>query len=58
MNLVILVVVLAVLILGANLISTNGKNRKHPSGNCRNCPEYRYCGGGRPRCARRNETLK
>lgn len=49
---VIAAVILAAFLAGAKFFS---KNDKKPSGNCRNCPEYRYCGGGRPRCARRNE---
>lgn len=51
-NLYIFIGVLAVLILLTKLFS----KEKKPSGNCRNCPEFRYC-GGRPRCARRNETI-
>lgn len=54
-NILILIVVLAVLIVAVKLFS---KEKEVPSGNCRNCPEFRYCGGGRPRCARRSETLK
>ena len=56
--LLILAGVLTVMILVSHLISGNKKEKKVPGGNCRNCPEFRYCGGGKPRCARRNETLK
>lgn len=52
-NLLTLVVVLAVLIVAGNCF----QKEKKPSGKCKTCPEYRYCGGGKPRCARRNETL-
>ena len=53
-NILIFIGVLVVLILISNL----WQNDKKPSGNCKNCPEYRYCGGGRPRCARRSENKK
>ena len=52
------VVVLAALILLTNLFSDKSKEKKVPSGNCRNCPEFQYCGGGRPRCGRRSEIKK
>ena len=52
-NILILVVILTALILVTNLF----QKEKTPSGKCKTCPEYRYCGGGKPRCARRNETL-
>ena len=48
--------VLLVLILVMNLGSS--KEKKPPSGNCRNCPEFSTCGGGRPRCGRRAEIRK
>ena len=51
-------VLLVVLILLTKLISDNRKEKKLPGGNCRNCPEFQYCGGGKPRCARRNEIRK
>lgn len=51
-------VVMAVLILVMNLLPGNGKDKKPPSGNCRNCPEFQRCGGGRPRCGRRAEIKK
>lgn len=51
-QLVIAAVILAVFLAGAKFFS---KKDKTPSGNCRNCPEYRYCGGGKPRCPRRSE---
>lgn len=51
-------VVMAVLILVMNLLPSNGKDKKPPSGNCRNCPEFQRCGGGRPRCGRRAEIKK
>lgn len=51
-NIILLIVILAVLILLTNLFSGE---KKQPGGNCRNCPEFQYCGGGRPRCARRSE---
>jgi len=34
------------------------KEKKPPSGNCRNCPEFQYCGGGRRGCGRRGEIKK
>ena len=52
------VAVLAVLVLVTNLTSANSKDKKPPSGNCRNCPEFQICGGGRPRCGRRAELKK
>ena len=52
-NILILAVILAALILVANLFH----KEKKPGGKCKTCPEYSYCGGGKPRCARRNETL-
>lgn len=55
--LLIAVAVLAVLVLVMNLLPTN-KEKKTPSGNCRNCPEFQTCGGGRPRCGRRAELKK
>ena len=51
-------VVLVGLIVVMNLIPTNSKEKKPPSGNCRNCPEFQICGGGRPRCGRRAELKK
>ena len=51
-------VVLVVLVLLTNLFSDKSKKEKIPGGNCRNCPEFRYCGGGRPRCGRRSEIKK
>ena len=52
--LVFLGVMVCLVLLGCFL----SKDKKPPSGNCRNCPEYRYCGGGRSRCARRQEIRK
>lgn len=52
------IIVLAVLILLTNLPFGKNKETKIPSGNCRNCPEFQYCGGGRPRCGRRSEIHK
>ena len=57
-HLLIAAVVLAGLILITNLIPGDGKEKKTPSGNCRNCPEFQTCGGGRPRCGRRAELKK
>lgn len=56
--LLIAVVILVVLILLTNLPSGKNKEKKPPSGNCRNCPEFQYCGGGKPRCGRRSEIRK
>ena len=56
--LLIAAVVLVGLIVVMNLIPTNSKEKKPPSGNCRNCPEFQICGGGRPRCGRRAELKK
>ena len=56
--LLIAVAVLAGMILVSNLLSGNSKEKKPPSGNCRNCPEFGRCGGGRPRCGRRAEIKK
>jgi hypothetical protein len=56
--LLIAVAVLAALVLVTNLLPTNNKEKKPPSGNCRNCPEFQTCGGGRPRCGRRAELKK
>lgn len=50
-NILIFVVIFAVLLVLANVF----QKEKKPSGRCKTCPEYQYCGGGRPRCARRNE---
>jgi len=50
--------VLVVLIVAVNLIPGNKNEKKPPSGNCRNCPEFGRCGGGRPRCGRRAELKK
>ena len=52
------IVVLAALVLVMNLLPGNSKEKKPPSGNCRNCPEFQRCGGGRPRCGRRAELKK
>lgn len=52
------IVVLAALALVMNLLPGNSKEKKPPSGNCRNCPEFQRCGGGRPRCGRRAELKK
>ena len=52
------VAVLVVLVLVTNLTSANSKDKKPPSGNCRTCPEFQICGGGRPRCGRRAELKK
>jgi len=51
-SILLLVVILAVLILVTNLFH----KEKKPAGRCKTCPEYRYCGGGKPRCPRRSET--
>ena len=56
-HLLIAAAVLVGLILVMNLIPTNSQ-KKPPSGNCRNCPEFKICGGGRPRCGRRAELKK
>ncbi len=50
--------VIAAMVLLTNLFSDKSKEKKVHSGNCRNCPEFRYCGGGRPRCSRRGELKK
>ena len=47
-QILLLVVILAVQIVVTNLFQKD----KKPAGSCRTCPEYRYCGGGKPRCAR------
>ena len=51
-------VILVVLALVMNLLPGNSTEKKLPSGNCRNCPEFSSCGGGRPRCGRRAELKK
>ena len=51
-------VILVVLVMVMNLFSEKSKEKKVPSGNCRNCPEFQSCGGGRPRCGRRAEIKK
>lgn len=56
--LLIAIAVMAVLVLVMNLLPGNNKEKKPPSGNCRNCPEFKSCGGGRPRCGRRAELKK
>ena len=56
--LLIAVIILAGLVLLMNLIPSGSKEKKPPSGNCRNCPEFQICGGGRPRCGRRAEIKK
>ena len=56
-NLLIFAVVMAVLVVAVNLFSGKNKDPKQPTGACRTCPDYRYCGGGRPRCVRRSKTL-
>ena len=50
--------ILAAVVLVAHLLPDNSKEKKPPSGNCRNCPEFQYCGGGKPRCGRRAELKK
>lgn len=50
-NILISIGVLAAVIILSKFLQKD----KKPSGNCKNCPEYRYCGGGRPRCVRRSE---
>ena len=52
------IVVMAVLVLVVNLLPGHSKEKKPPSGNCRNCPEFQICGGGRSRCGRRAELKK
>lgn len=47
---VIFMVVLVVLIVGVKLLGS----KKPVGGKCKTCPEYPYCGGGRPRCTRRS----
>lgn len=54
--LLIAICVMAVILVLANLLPD--QNKKIPSGNCRNCPEFRYCGGGRRGCGRRGELKK
>ena len=56
--LLIAAAVLAVLLLLSNILTPNEKDKKPPAGNCRNCPEFQICGGGRPRCGRRAELKK
>lgn len=51
-------IILVVLVVLMNLFSDKSKEKKVPSGNCRNCPEFQSCGGGRPRCGRRAEIRK
>lgn len=54
--LLIAICVMAVILVLANLLPD--QNKMIPSGNCRNCPEFRYCGGGRRGCGRRGELKK
>lgn len=54
--LLIAICVMAVILVLANLLPD--QNKKIPSGNCRNCTEFRYCGGGRRGCGRRGELKK
>jgi hypothetical protein len=56
--LLIAAVILVALALGMRLLPSGENEKKIPSGNCRNCPEFQYCGGGRPRCGRRSEIRK
>lgn len=49
-------ILIAILAVGFVLSKLSPKEKKEPGGNCKICPEYRYCGGGRPRCARRMDT--
>jgi len=48
----LLIVVVVVLTLAAKLINPHQK----PGRKCQSCPEFKRCGGGRPRCARRSEN--
>lgn len=50
---ILLAVVVVVLALAMNALQPKKKLGKK----CMSCPERRYCGGNRPRCARRNETV-
>lgn len=56
-NILIFVGILTVLIIAANLFSVKTKDQRQVGSTCRSCPDYRYCGGGRPRCVRRSKTL-
>ena len=56
-NLLIFAGVMIVLVIAVNLFSGKDKNQKQPTGGCKTCPDYQYCGGGRPRCVRRSKTL-
>ena len=56
--LLIALVIMAVFVLLANVFSNDSKEKKLPGGNCRNCPEFQYCGGGKRGCGRRGELKK
>lgn len=32
--------------------------RQKPGKTCQSCPEFKRCGGGRPRCPRRSENKR
>ena len=56
--LLIAIGIMAAVVLLSNLFPDKNKEKKIPAGNCRNCPEFRYCGGGRRGCGRRGELKK
>ena len=54
MDTVILVaMVVAVMILGVKFLYPQQK----PGKKCQTCPAFKQCGGGKPRCPRRSESL-
>ena len=50
-----IVIFLAIVVTLTVVINLLSREEKAAVGYCGNCPEHRYCGGGRPRCIRRAE---
>jgi len=52
-EILILIAVLVGLVVLAKLLP---QQKNTVGSKCKSCPEFPYCGGGRPRCARRSES--
>lgn len=51
-------VVIAILIVAAlGLAMKYLMPQQKPGKTCRSCPEFKSCGGGRPRCIRRSKSV-
>lgn len=52
-TLILVIAVIIVMVLGMKLLDLQPK----PGKKCQSCPEFKNCGGGRPRCPRRGGSV-